>query len=845
MKPHPDPARWAQIDRVLSAALDVPPNERDAFIASQSASDPSLGEAVRALLVAGDAPSIFDSDGAQVRDALLREVAGEWVANPVDAPSIPRFRIERELGRGGMGTVFLAARSDGEFEQLAAIKVLRRGVDTDDVLQRFRRERQILASLDHPNIARLLDGAATDDGRPYLAMEFIDGDPITSWCESRSLSPQEILALFRQICLAVEYAHQRLIVHRDIKPSNILVSASGTPKLLDFGIAKLLDDTAEGEGTPHTRTGHLYATPRYASPEQVRGDPITTGTDVYQLGVLLYRLLTGAHPIGNDDASLEQMRSAVLHGIDRAPSTVPGRAYLGGDLDAIVLKAVRVDANTRYGSVSAFREDIDRYLRGDAVTARDGARWYALRRSVRRNRNGVLLGAAGVLVLTLYTGSVRSYATRLEAEAERTATALAEAELESKRAQQTTDFLVSLFRASGDRQQVRADTISARTLLERGQLRVREELKDQPAVLAPLLGAIATASQQLGILGYINTFDDEITALRQAFGVNDRRVVAALRRQADVIRFERGFSAAASRYDAALQIMRADTAVEDSAVANTLHSLGDALVLAEQADSAAVVLRQTIALYEAAPAGMNVRQANTVRQSLARIYRRQAMPDSAEALYRDMLRESAMDSTSPMVLNDLATLLRQTGREEEAAAVYAQAYELSRRFFRPTDRNRGVLASNYAYALSQLKRDSAAIAVLDDEVSSRRLHYPPDHWLLGTAVGARALALQAAGRHDEAVAQNEERLSIFTTSLGATHPWTLNAQVDHATMLHAAGRSREAEQLLLRTLEAAPSIAQPSDRDRVVSGARAALVTLYESRGDRARANRYRDINTP
>src|SRR5690606_25102516 len=224
------------------------------------------------------------------------------------------YRIVHEIGRGGMGVVYLAERADEEFEKRVALKVVKRGMDTDEVLRRFRHERQILASLEHPNIARLLDGGATSDGRPYLVMEHVEGEPIDAYCDRRRLGIRERLELFRAVCDAVQHAHQRLVVHRDIKPSNILVTAAGEPKLLDFGIAKLLDDSSP-DATPHTRTGLRLLTPEYASPEQVRGAPVTTASDVYALGIVLYRLLSGRPPYEVHEPSVAEAERA----LDREP----------------------------------------------------------------------------------------------------------------------------------------------------------------------------------------------------------------------------------------------------------------------------------------------------------------------------------------------------------------------------------------------------------------------------------------------------------------------------------------------------------------------------------------------
>ncbi len=846
-----DPERWARVDELLNAALDLPAADRDAFVRAQCGNDAILLAQLRRLLSAQDTPSPIDEErGALVRDVLLREASRDWDDTPPDAPSdaplVPRFRIERELGRGGMGTVFLGARDDGAFEQQVAIKVLRRGVDTDDVLARFQRERQILASFEHPNIARLLDGGATSDGRPFLVMEYVHGDTITARCDAQQLSVRARLELFERVCSAVEYAHQRLVVHRDLKPSNILVNDAGVPKLLDFGIAKLLDATAMEKVSPVTRTGHIYATPRYASPEQLAHAPVTTATDVYQLGVLLYELLVGVHPMASVEPTVSAMTKAVFDDAVRAPGSVSGNAELRGDLDAIVLKAMRVDASDRYASVAALREDLERHRRGLPVVARVGARWYKLRRTAWRNRVALLIVMTAVVAGGAYTLSLRSYSEQLEsqrnlaqaqariAEAQRAradeallestrqrqqadsarATAaqlrtvadsertIAERErdlsrdaerrasVDATRAQQTTGFMVDLFRAPGDDTQVRADTISARTLLERGAERVRSELADQPAVLAPLLAAIGTASSRLGIYGYPDLFDAELEALERAYGRSDPRMVEALKRQASTFFAGRGFADAATRLDAAARLQRQYQA-PDSARASTLFSLADALTFAERADTAELVLREAMALRGSLNEQDGARFI-VLQMQLASLNRRQGRGNEADSLFRAALQLAMSDTLRAQLLNNHASLLRSLERMDEAERVYREAFTLSRRVRSPTDRNRNVTANNYAGILSFRKKHDEALLVLEQELTTHRENFSPDHWRVGSAEGAVAMQLRNMGRVTDAIAPAERRVSIYRQSLGESHDWTLAAWLDLADMLHEAGRVEDA-----------------------------------------------------
>lgn len=316
------------------------------------------------------------------------------------------YQVIRELGRGGLGAVYLAARADDEYRKEVAIKLIRRGLDTDDILRRFLTERQILAQLDHPNISRLLDGGTTDDGLPYFVMEFVKGEPITAYCDEHGLKLTERLDLFRKVCGAVTFAHQNLVVHRDLKPSNILVTPEGEPKLLDFGIAKLL--SADDEMLTQTAPGERAMTPEYASPEQVKGERITTASDVYSLGVLLYEILTGHRPYRLETGSADEISRAITEQEPERPSTAIARGdgnskieirnskFLKGDLDNIVLMALRKEPERRYSSVDNFSDDIRRHQQRLPVRARPNTFSYRARKFVSRNKTTVV---AAVLVL--------------------------------------------------------------------------------------------------------------------------------------------------------------------------------------------------------------------------------------------------------------------------------------------------------------------------------------------------------------------------------------------------------------------------------------------------------------
>lgn len=409
--------RWQRIDELFHRALDLPREERESFLAEAAGGDAHLLSELRRLLLAHEAagPDFLDRRGIDAS-------AGPPID---DEPSpaghqIGAYRLIREIGRGGMGAVFLAERADRQYEKRLAIKLVKRGMDSDSVLRRFRAERQILASMDHPNIAKLHDGGTTDDGRPYFVMELVEGKPVDEYAEANTLSLEARLQLFRQVCSAVSYAHQHLVIHRDLKPTNVLVTADGTAKLLDFGIARILD-TGDPD-TPSTVTVLGLMTPEFASPEQIQGRHATTSSDVYALGLILYRLLTGSAPYHFESRSPEEL-ARVISGVEPVrPSTAgSGTRRLRGDLDNVVLKALRKDPARRYSSVDQFSEDIRRHLAGLPVIARPDTVRYRATKFVQRNRVAVI--GAGVVFLTLVVGIV---ATSWQAHRARAAQARAE-----------------------------------------------------------------------------------------------------------------------------------------------------------------------------------------------------------------------------------------------------------------------------------------------------------------------------------------------------------------------------------------------------------------------------------
>ncbi len=462
--------RWQILERIFFGALDASVEEREHYLTQQCGEDTGLRAEIEALLKsAGDDPML------KIEKHLEVAASPQTVA-PSTGQTIGRYQLKELLGRGGMGEVYRAERSDGEFRQEVAIKLVSGLVPGPETIRRFKAERQILARLNHTNIARLIDGGATDEGRPFLVMQLVMGRPITEYCDRNDLDSPTKLKLFQTVCAAVQYAHQNLVIHRDLKPSNILVTDEGEVRLLDFGIAKLLEPDEEFT-LPRTLTGSLLMTPETAAPEQVRGEPVTTSTDVYGLGVLMYRLLVGQNPYGLQQPTRRDVEQAILEQEPVRPSNATSDATqqkaLRGELDNIILTALRKEPERRYGSARELSDDVQRYLDDEPVKASRDTVAYRATKFVRRHRWGVA-AAAAIATLIVGFGAVTAVQARAIA-AERDT-----AQGERDRAEQVVQVLVDLFRTTDPTVDAAADTMPVGVFLEQSQQKIIDDLAEQP-----------------------------------------------------------------------------------------------------------------------------------------------------------------------------------------------------------------------------------------------------------------------------------------------------------------------------------------------------------------------------
>ena len=746
--------RWRRIEQLLDLALDSDPSSWRELLDQACGDDRALREEVEALLARrGDAERFLVRPPAAAAAALVAELddAGSDRAGLV----IGAYRIVRQIGRGGMSRVFLAQRADGHFEQQVALKLLRPGLDADVDRERFRAERQILAALEHPNIARLLDGGVTADGLPYLVLEYIAGQPIDRYCEERALAARDRLQLFATICDAVQYAHRSLVVHRDLKPSNILVTTDGVVKLVDFGLAKLLEPSSRLGETPTTQTGHRWMTPEYAAPEQLRGGPITTQTDVHQLGAVLYELLTGQLPFGKRGESPHTLEHELLQSDPLPPSSAaaraPGRSPLSprtlrGDLDAMVLKALRKEPEARYPSAQDFAEDVRRYLDARPVLARGPAVGYRVRRFARRHRASVVAGAAIFMLAIGYAATVVIDRARIRG-------ALGEATMGARRAEQMTDLMLSLFAATGPGKSL-ADSVTARDLLDRGLQRA-SELSAQPELQAQMLDAIGRIYNQLGDYAHARPVLENALAIR-------RRLYG-----------------------------------EDNAdVATSLEDLGDAADRLPNAASAVDLRRRALDVRRRVSgdtASKTISAVFAYGLALHRIGRYATADSLFNAWTNQIARESLpLDDARAEQLLELGNMLELRHQMPRAESSFVEALAIRRRLY--GNRHPAVAASleDLGAFYDDWKRPAQADSALTAAVAMYRDIYPGGHPDLASALRVRAVFLEHMSRFHDAEPLAREALALRRRYFGANSVEAASAEEEVAYTLLMDGRYDDA-----------------------------------------------------
>jgi serine/threonine protein kinase/Tfp pilus assembly protein PilF len=756
--------RWRELSPYLDEALELPLVERGPWLAAIRRSEPGVAADLERLLAE--------------HEALHRERFLEGAAVVLQHPSLAGLRVGAytlvsPLGRGGMGTVWQAERNDGRFTRKAAVKLLNPALIGRSGEARFRHEGSLLARLTHPNIAQLIDAGVTPAGQPYLILELVEGEHIDRYCERRALGIEARVRLFIDVLEAVAHAHANLVVHRDLKPSNVLVRADGAVKLLDFGIAKLLEhetDTAE-----ITREGARPLTPEYAAPEQLTGGPITTATDVHALGVLLYVLLGGPNPAaGTSGSAAELVRVIVETDPPRLSQVAPNGRALRGDLENIVAKALRKRPEERYVSVTAFADDLRRYLRDEPVSAQRDTVRYRVSKFLRRRARGVAIAAGTVLLIA---GLVAFYTVQLASERDR-------ARLQAARAARMSELLTS-FLTGADPYATRDREPTVRNILDAGAERVQKELSDQPELKAEMLTVIGRVYQRLGMLDTARPLLEEALAIGRRSGMETPQLAQSLNELGVLLR-ERGETAAAvPLLEESLAMRRRLLGDKDKDVAVTLVELGRAHEDAGRNDRAEILFREALAIRREIFGDLH-RETSTSKAAVALVLLRRGDLAGAEPLFREALDTSrkVLGEDHPNVgagWNNLGLLLMGKGEYAAAEPMFRHALAIRRKQF--GDRHPSLWPNlvNLGASLIDQGKYGEAVALLseglditraagegqDGAIARLSFQLARVHLARGEPAAAASLLRDALRRQEATLAADDWVLAATRSALGA------------------------------------------------------------------------------
>jgi serine/threonine-protein kinase len=829
------PERLRRVRELFDAAMDQPPAERNAFLANASAWDAPTRQEVQELIAAADQPGVtFDSPLA----AGIHH--GEPQADSLVGKRLGPYEVVRVIGMGGMGAVYEGVRAD-EYRKRVAIKLVQGGLDSELTLARFRRERQILANLEHPNVATLLDGGVTPDGRPFLVMEYVEGEPITTWCDARRASVNDRLALFRQLCDAVQYAHKNLVVHGDIKPGNILVTADGTAKLLDFGIAKLVGTNSGDDALPLTRGDVRPFTPEYASPEQIRGDALSTASDVYSLGAVLFELLTGRRPhVVTSRALVDIMRAVLEVPVPRPSSVVTDaaaahcgersagrlRRRLQGELDNIALMALRPEPERRYASVGALSEDVRREMASLPVEAHGDWAGYRLRKFVTRNRTVV---AASILLIAALVGGVVT-----------TATQARRARAAQMRAERVNGFLRTLL--SSVRPTTGGRDVPVSDVLDSAARRADIELATQPDVHAVLETVIGQSYLTLGRYSDAGQhLRAALTLHQEVSGPRSEPVVLALRDLGVLANYEGQLDRADSLFQRGLAIQRSISSAPDTILASLLDNLGSVAHGKGDFATAERLHRQSLAI-QIKLLGPN---SDVVAQSMASVavalgeQNHMAEADSILRAAVVILKRNHPEPSTLVadVLDPLATSLDMQGKAAAAESAYVEVLALRRQLLGTEHPDYTLTLMNYSFFVYDRGRYQEAADMSRQILALRGRVLPESHTAIAAALQTLGRCLDKQGDTTGGRRALEESLQLRKKYL--TGSWAVASSegvlADHDVFVKQYAK---AESLLDDANEILVHAVTPTHPKMQLNYQR--FIALYDAWGEPAKAAEYR-----
>ncbi len=778
------------MQEIFEAALALSGPARDSYIDKECAGAAGLAEEVRALIRNSESAGSFLDNG-------LPNVADSFPALQLLQPGerLGPYQVLKEIGRGGMGAVYLAVRADNEYKRNVAIKVMRVESSAGDPTRRFRAERQILATLDHPHIAGLIDGGTTASGLPYLVMEFVEGEALDTYCAKNELTLVDRLALFTLICDAVSHAHRKLIIHRDLKPGNILVTKAGTPKLLDFGIAKLLDTEMTPFTLAVTGTGARLLTPEYASPEQVRNDPVTTVSDVYALGVVLYELVAGRKPYELASKSAADIERTVCETEPVAPSIAAANTSfkkgITGDLDTITMTALRKEPDRRYSSVDALAQDVRNHIRGRPITAHPDTLGYRMGKFVRRNVGAVIAGTIVITALAASSIAMTALYLRAESAREHEQVARMEAETQRETAETISQFLREMLTQASPRETQSADQIPIRDVLDQAADRIETDLAEHPALAAELYVTIGAVYRDLGL--FTDAIENHAAAadLVRALPSPEPRQLAESQIELGLSYFRNG------EYEPAEEAARASYAIVSAIDPTPLwsHRISRELsrILADvgKLDEAEALATETVALLRSRPDASPDDLAWALDALGTALFRLEKF-EEAEIPLREALALSreVHGPASPgyaHMLNTHAIILTRTDQHKQAAAELEEALTILQSIYEEGHMERLTAESNLADALLHDTQYAKAEKYYQNVLATLARQYGADHPAVATIANNLGRCYEHQERYDDAIPQYERALGMYRSILGEEHAYVALVELNLARVLRGAG----------------------------------------------------------
>lgn len=815
--------RLNKIRELFDKASNLNAVEREVFLNQECANELELKKEILSLLDSLENTKDFLEEALTIVEQNKNNFTDPYIDK-----QIGNYLIDGEAGVGGMGIVYTGRRNDKEFEQKVAIKILKHGITSEYLLKRFQIERQTLANLQHQNIARLLDGGRTIDGLPYLVMEFIDGIPITDFCHQKKLSLEEKLKLFREVCTAVQYAHQNLIVHRDLKPGNILVTKDGIPKLLDFGIAKLIDEELVDNNEGLTRTGVWHLTPEYASPEQIKGEKITTASDIYSLGVLLYQILTGYQPYKISNNSPAVISKIITEEIIQKPSEkVKDKSrehaesnlflndkisnQLKGDLDNIVLKAMHKDPARRYVSVEQFSEDVRRHLSGLPVIAQKDTAGYRLSKFIQRHKVGFISSVGFIVFLIINLIAIIWQANIAANERDK-------AKLEAQKVETVNKFLLDML-SSVDPTEIGRD-VKVYDVLRKSALGVEKGFKDQPGIEASIQKTIGKTLTSLG------EYDEAKPHLLRSLLLNER-VYGKQSNQASESNYELALyyhwigelKTADSLYKKSLQIFKRNSDVSKRSLASTLNDYGILKSDFAEFDESKKMYEESLNIL-LENYGEKDRDVASLYNNLAIVMQAQKDLDGAEKYFHKALELNIelFGENRPEVssnYNNLAYIYIDKGDFTRAEEYFIKSLELKKKYYGADHSYVGFAFLNLGGLEFRIGKINESEKYILDAIKNLKKSVNEDHIWLGLAYYWYGKILIEKSKYSEAETYLRKSLTINKKNYPKDHPNIISSSAELGVVSFHLGKFAEAEKLLVYGYNGVKSLKGEKDHNTI------------------------------